>query len=126
MLVKKKLIQLMPKYLFFGLLAVCIELTSFFLLIKYFNYILANSISYGSCIMVSFTLNKIFNFKTKDKSIIRFGRFLLVNISGLIISNLFLLIFNGLMPYFELKIISMPFVITFQFLMNYFWTFRRI
>jgi len=107
-------------------LAVCIELTTFFLLIKYFNYILANSISYGSCIMVSFTLNKIFNFKTKDKSIIRFGRFLLVNISGLIISNLFLLIFNGLMPYFELKILSMPFVITFQFLMNYFWTFRKI
>jgi putative flippase GtrA len=30
------------------------------------------------------------------------------------------------MPYFELKIISMPFVITFQFLMNYFWTFRKI
>ena len=66
-----------------------------------------------------------FNFKIKDRLIIRFGRFLVVNLSGLLISNLFLITFSGLMPYFELKVVSMPIVILFQFLMNYFWTFRK-
>ena len=75
--------------------------------------------------MTSFTLNRLFNFKVKDKTIIRFGRFLIVNVSGLMISNLILIYFSGIMPYFELKILSMPIVIFFQFIMNYLWTFRR-
>jgi putative flippase GtrA len=43
----------------------------------------------------------------------------------LIISNLFLYIFSGLIPYLHLKIISMPFIVSFQFLLNYFWTFKK-
>ncbi len=119
------LYKLLTKYFFIGILAASIELLTFSLFIKYINYVVANSIAYSFGVITSFTLNRIFNFKVKDKTIIRFGRFLIVNISGLFISNSILFYFSGLMPYIELKILSMPIVIFFQFLMNYFWTFKK-
>ncbi len=119
------LYKLLIKYFFIGILAASIELLTFSLFLKYINYVIANSIAYSFGVVTSFTLNRIFNFKVKDKIIIRFGRFLIVNISGLFISNSILFYFSGLMPYIELKILSMPIVIFFQFLMNYFWTFKK-
>ncbi len=119
------LYKLLVKYFFIGILAASIELLTFSLFLKYINYVIANSIAYSFGVITSFTLNRIFNFKVKDKIIIRFGRFLIVNISGLFISNSILFYFSGLMPYIELKILSMPIVIFFQFLMNYFWTFKK-
>lgn len=119
------LYKLLIKYFFIGILAASIELLTFSLFLKYINYVIANSIAYSFGVITSFTLNRIFNFKVKDKIIIRFGRFLIVNISGLFISNSILFYFSGLMPYIELKILSMPIVIFFQFLMNYFWTFKK-
>lgn len=119
------LYKLLVKYFFIGILAASIELLTFSLFLKYINYVVANSIAYSFGVITSFTLNRIFNFKVKDKIIIRFGRFLIVNISGLFISNSILFYFSGLMPYIELKILSMPIVIFFQFLMNYFWTFKK-
>ncbi|MDB3932069.1 GtrA family protein [Candidatus Pelagibacter sp.] len=121
----KNLIKLLTKYFLIGIVAALIELSIFNLFIKDLNYIIANSVAYSFGVVTSFTFNRLLNFKIKDKVIIRFGRFLIVNLSGLLISNLFLLSFNGLMPYFELKVISMPIVILFQFLMNYFWTFKK-
>ncbi len=119
------LYKLLIKYFFIGILAASIELLTFSLFLKYINYVIANSIAYSFGVITSFALNRIFNFKVKDKIIIRFGRFLIVNISGLFISNSILFYFSGLMPYIELKILSMPIVIFFQFLMNYFWTFKK-
>ncbi len=101
------------------------ELLIFSFFTKYLNYVIANSIAYSFGIITSFTLNKFYNFKVKDKTIIRFGRFLIVNISGLFISNLILIYFSGLLPLIELKILSMPIVIFFQFMMNYLWTFKK-
>ena len=114
------LYKLLVKYFFIGILAASIELLTFSLFLKYINYVIANSIAYSFGVITSFTLNRIFNFKVKDKIIIRFGRFLIVNIIGLFISNSILFYFSGLMPYIELKILSMNIVIFFQFLMNYF------
>jgi len=123
---KRNLINLITKYFYFGIISACIEIIFFFLLIKYLNYIFANTVSYCLGILTSFVLNRIYNFKIKDKAIKRFSRFFFVNIVGLIISNFFLLIFNGMIPYFELKILSMPFIMSLQFLLNYFWTFKKI
>ena len=81
--------------------------------------------AFSLALVTSFVLNRFFNFKVKDKIIIRFGRFLIVNLSGLFISNSILIYFSGLIPYIELKILSMPVVIFFQFVMNYFWTFKK-
>lgn len=121
----KNLFKLLTKYFFIGILAATIELLVFNFLIQYFNYVIANSIAYSFGIITSFTLNKFFNFKVKDKTIIRFGRFLIVNIGGLFISNLILIYFSGLLPLIELKILSMPIVIFFQFITNYLWTFKK-
>ena len=119
------LYKLLIKYFFIGILAASIELLTFSLFLKYINYVIANSIAYSFGVITSFTYNRIIKNKVKDKIIIRFGRFLIVNISGLFISNSILFYFSGLMPYIELKILSMPIVIFFQFLMNYFWTFKK-
>lgn len=81
--------------------------------------------SYCFGILTSFVLNRIYNFKIKDKAIKRFSRFFLVNIVGLMISNFFLFILDGVIPYFELKIVSMPFIMSLQFLLNYFWTLKK-
>ena len=121
----KNLLKLLIKYFFIGILAASIELLIFSFFTKYLNYVIANSIAYSFGIITSFTLNKFYNFKVKDKTIIRFGRFLIVNISGLFISNLILIYFSGLLPLIELKILSMPIVIFFQFIMNYLWTFKK-
>ena len=121
----KNLFKLLIKYFFIGILAASIELLIFSFFTKYLNYVIANSIAYSFGIITSFTLNKFYNFKVKDKTIIRFGRFLIVNINGLFISNLILIYFSGLLPLIELKILSMPIVIFFQFMMNYLWTFKK-
>ena len=121
----KNLFKLLTRYFFIGILAVFIELLVFNFLTQYFNYVIANSIAYSFGIITSFTLNKFFNFNVKDKTIIRFGRFLIVNIGGLFISNLILIYFSGLLPLIELKILSMPIVIFFQFITNYLWTFKK-
>lgn len=121
----KNLFKLLIRYFFIGILSAFIELLVFNFLTQYFYYVIANSIAYSFGIITSFTLNKFFNFKVKDKTIIRFGRFLIVNIGGLFISNLILMYFNELLPLIELKILSMPIVIFFQFIMNYLWTFKK-
>ena len=121
----RNLFKLLIRYFFIGILAATFELLTFSLFIKYINYVIANSIAYGFGVISSFTLNRLFNFRIKDKTLIRFGRFLIVNISGLFLSNLILFYFNGMMPYIELKILSMPIVIFFQFTMNFFWTFKK-
>ena len=119
------LFKLLIRYFFIGILAATIELFTFSLFIKHINYVIANSIAYGFGVLSSFTLNRLFNFKVKDKTLIRFGRFLIVNICGLFLSNFVLFYFSGVMPYIELKILSMPIVIFFQFTMNFFWTFKK-
>ena len=121
----RNLFKLLTKYFFIGILAASIELFTFSLFLKYINYFIANSIAYTFGVITSFSLNRFFNFKVKDKTIMRFGRFLIVNISGLCISNFILFYFSGLLPHLELKILSMPIVIFFQFIMNYFWTFKN-
>ncbi len=121
----KNLFKLLTRYFFIGILAATIELLVFNFLIQYFDYVIANSIAYSFGIITSFTLNKFFNFKVQDKTIIRFGRFIIVNIGGLFISNLILIYFSGLLPLIELKILSMPIVIFFQFITNYLWTFKK-
>jgi putative flippase GtrA len=95
------------------------------LLINYYNYIFVNSAAYALGIITSFLFNRFFNFKIKNKIFIRLNRFLVVNITGLIISNFFLFIFNNVMTIFYLKIVTMPFIASFQFLLNYFWTFKK-
>ena len=109
----RTLFKLLIRYFFIGI-QLHFRIITFSLFIKYINYVIANSIAYGFGVLSSFTLNRLFNFKVKDKTLIRFGRFLIVNICGLFLSNFILFYFSGVMPYIELKILSMPIVIFFN------------
>ena len=82
------------------------------------HYILANCISVVAGISTSFILNRNYNFKVKDKTGRRFGIFLCVGITGLILSNLILYtcINTFAMNKIVSKLLSIVLVVFFQFL----------
>ncbi len=90
------------------------------------HYILANCISVVAGISTSFILNRNYNFKVKDKTGRRFGIFLCVGITGLILSNLILYtcINTFAMNKIVSKLLSIVLVVFFQFLVNKYFTFK--
>ena len=90
------------------------------------HYLLANCISVLVGITTSFLLNRSYNFKVKDHSKRRFLIFLVVGLSGLVLSNIILYVGIDLMHDNELivKLASIVLVVGFQFLLNKFVTFK--
>lgn len=90
------------------------------------HYLIANCISVLVGITTSFLLNRSYNFKVKDHSKRRFAIFLIVGLSGLVLSNIILYIGIDLMHVDELivKLASIVLVVGFQFLFNKFVTFK--
>lgn len=90
------------------------------------HYLLANSISVLAGITTSFTLNRNYNFKVKDKTKLRFGIFLTVGLCGMLCSNLILWIcINHVgMNKIIAKLLSIALVVFFQFLLNKYVTFK--
>lgn len=90
------------------------------------HYIVANCISVVAGISTSFILNRNYNFKVKDKTGRRFGIFLCVGFTGLLLSNLILytcintLALNKIVS----KLLSIVLVVFFQFLVNKYFTFK--
>lgn len=91
------------------------------------NYLLANCFSVILGITSSFSLNRAYNFKVKDKTKQRFLIFLTVGISGLCLSNLILWIGIDKLQFDDTitKLASIVLVVGFQFLLNKFVTFKR-
>jgi len=113
-------------YSIIGLSAGIIEFTIFFFLTQNFlsNVYLANTYALCISIFYSFNLNNYFNFKKKDKYIRRAVKFYIVCGAGILISNFLIYLLTMHFTLYFSKIISMPLVISFQFFMNFFWTFR--
>ena len=90
------------------------------------NYLVANCISVLVGITTSFCLNRKYNFKVNDKTAQRFGIFLTVGLTGLLMSNLILWVGIDKMHINETitKLASIVLVVFFQFLLNKFVTFR--
>ena len=90
-------------------------------------YLWANVISTHCGIFCSFILNRQFNFKVKDKTIIRFLSFYIVGLIGLCISSLFLYILVDLAQANEIicKLLTIVIVAIIQFLLNKFITFKN-
>lgn len=90
------------------------------------NYLLSNCISVLIGILTSFTLNRKYNFKVKDKTIKRFIIFLTVGLCGMMISNAILYICIDVMHWHELlsKLLSIVFVVLGQFIINKYVTFK--
>ncbi len=91
-----------------------------------FQYLIANCISVLGGITTSFILNRNYNFKVKDKAKTRFAIFLTVGLCGLALSNIILYICIEILQIHNLvsKLLSIVFVVFFQFLINKYITFK--
>ena len=91
------------------------------------NYLVANCISVLVGITTSFYLNRTYNFKVSDKTAQRFGIFLTVGLTGLLMSNVILWVGIEKLHGNETitKLASIVLVVFFQFLFNKFITFRK-
>lgn len=101
----------------------------YFLLINIvgIHYLIANTCSILVGITTSFTLNRHYNFKVKDKTKQRFVIFLCVGLLGLLISSLILYICIQQLKLDELlsKLLSIVFVVVMQFIINKNITFKK-
>lgn len=90
-------------------------------------YLAANILSVTIGITISFILNRKYNFKVKDNTIIRFIIFISVGFGGLLLSSLLLYLFVEILSIEKIisKFLSIVFVVLMQFFMNKFLTFRK-
>lgn len=90
------------------------------------NYIISNCISVLAGIITSFTLNRKYNFKVKDKTFKRFTVFFIVGICGMILSNIILYISIDILFLNKLisKLLSIILVVLIQFILNKYITFK--
>jgi putative flippase GtrA len=90
-------------------------------------FLIANIISIHCGIFCSFILNKQYNFKIKDKPIIRFFSFYVVGLSGLGISTLMLYCMIIMAEWNEIisKLSTIIFVALIQFTINKLITFKK-
>lgn len=91
------------------------------------HYLIANTCSILIGITTSFTLNRHYNFKVKDKTKQRFVIFLCVGLFGLLLSTLILCICIQQLKLDELlsKLLSIVFVVVMQFIINKNITFKK-
>jgi putative flippase GtrA len=90
------------------------------------NYIAANFIGIHCGIFCSFLLNRRFNFKVKDKVVIRFLSFYVVGLTGLGLSSalLWLLVTQFDWNKIQAKLLTIFIVSIMQFLLNKYITFK--
>lgn len=90
-------------------------------------YLLANCISVSVGIIISFNLNKKYNFKVTDQSLKRFLIFLTVGLCGMVLSSILLYTFIDIVDFEEKisKLLSIFFVVILQFFINKLITFKK-
>ena len=90
------------------------------------HYIFSNCISVLAGISTSFTLNRNYNFKIKDKTRQRFALFLTIGLCGMMISNLILYLCGDILNWNKIvsKLLSIVLVVVFQFILNKYITFK--
>lgn len=90
------------------------------------QYLVANFFSVLVGISTSFILNRNYNFKVKDHAKRRFSIFLTVGLCGLLLSNIILYLCIDVMALDKLlsKLLSIALVVSFQFLVNKYLTFK--
>ena len=116
------------RYSIIGLTGVCLDFSIFkLLLLVDLNLVYANAIGYLAGTFLTFVLNINFNFRVKSRYFKRFFWYLLIALSGLLASY-YLINFINMAYSLSLtiaKIISLPFVLSYQFTLNYFITFTN-
>lgn len=90
--------------------------------------LIANAVSVCCGVLTSFVLNSKFAFRRTDKRSIRLLRFFVVGLTGLALSTglLSLLIAGGGMDPQVAKLVTIPPVVSLQFVANRLWTFAPL
>jgi len=116
-------------YIIIGILSAGTDLLLYNVLTKYsnVNYLIINFFTVLIGIILSFTLNRKYNFKTTDYVFKRFTVFFSIGFGGMIVSSLFLYFFIELfyLDMFLSKFLSIILVVAIQFLLNKFVTFKK-
>lgn len=116
-------------YCFIGVTGVCLDFLIYYLLTQMcdVHYQVANAIGVSCGICNNFFWNAFFNFKQKDRLLLRFCSFYCVGLLGLGISAFLLWLFVGLFVWNELlsKVMIIFVVTVVQFTLNKCVTFRK-
>ena len=127
----RKLYSKSRNLILYGIIGCCssgLDFLLYTLLVSGFgwHYIFSNSLSVIAGITTSFTLNRNYNFKVKDKTKQRFSIFLAVGLCGMLLSNLILWCCIDKMEMNKIvsKLLSIVLVVFFQFLFNKYITFK--
>jgi putative flippase GtrA len=91
------------------------------------DYQISNVISIHCGIFCSFILNRTYNFKTKDKPLLRFRSFYIIGMTGWLLSVVILYVMVGIKEWNEIyaKLLVVVVVAISQFLLNKFITFKK-
>lgn len=95
-------------------------------ILKWNKYI-ANTIGLTVAVTSNFILNRTWTFESANPNWqAEFGRFLLFSLTGLVLNNLFIFIFNGRlkMNFYVAKLIATAFVFLWNFTANFFFNFK--
>src|SRR5690606_5068652 len=91
------------------------------------NKFLANTVGFSIAVVNNYLLNKYWTFESIETSFYNeFSTFLMISIVGLLINNSVLYFFNEKIkvPFYFSKVLAIGVVMIWNFLMNYFVTFR--
>ncbi len=117
-------------YACIGIVGVSLDFASFaaFDRLLGWHYQFANVLSTSIGILVNFLLNVRFNFKVRDRLLIRFGSFYGVGLTGMGATALLLAIFVGWLALSALlvKFVTLVVVLLLQYNLNRWLTFRQI
>ncbi len=120
------------KYLIVGGLNTILTTIIYFTLLKIFsiNYIVALSLSWISGVMFTYALNFLWVFKPENKLCFRgrFSKYFVTYLSSFVFNlvSLHVLVQTYHMDPFLAQVLLMPFIVGFNYLLNKYWSLRRI
>ena len=127
----KKIYKKFRNLILYGIIGCCSSTLDFLLYTLFvsvfgWHYILSNCISVLAGITTSFTLNRNYNFKIKDKTRQRFAVFLSIGLCGMMVSNMLLYLCIDILHWNKIvsKLLSIILVVIFQFILNKYITFK--
>jgi len=127
----KQLYSKFRNLILYGIIGSCssgLDFLLYTLLVEVFgwHYIFSNCISVLAGITTSFTLNRNYNFKIKDKTRQRFALFFTIGLCGMMVSNLILYLCIDVLDWNKIvsKLLSIVLVVIFQFILNKYITFK--
>ncbi|USN53994.1 MAG: GtrA family protein [Candidatus Nomurabacteria bacterium] len=108
----------------------CLDFSIYFSLTRFFHvpFLAANAVAFLSAVSLSFTLNKRWTFRDRQRAFRRqYTRFVAVSAVGAVLTELglwFFVVVVGLHDIYA-KIVSVLIVLFWNFFANKFWTFRQ-